>query len=246
MSEVKLKNVLFHMLVNDEHGILYCYVPKVACSNWKRVMAVLDHKAKNVDEIKFVDHDGVKRLRRYSDDEIQYRLDNYFKFMFVREPLQRLVSAYKDKLTGNNRYYTAVTVNPIIKRFRALTGKGNEVHRPGATLEEFFMHLDSKPTRAMDEHWMPMNELCKPCAINYDFIGTIETIDEDSEELLEELNLRKVVHFPKQQKMYKNKTGPTTKELLNETPKELIQKIINKYRLDYELFNYSLPDLNQL
>ncbi|KAK3755476.1 hypothetical protein QZH41_005970, partial [Actinostola sp. cb2023] len=115
------KTTLDHILVNDEHGVLYCYVPKVACSNWKRVMAVLDGKANSTDEIGQVPHSTFKRLSRYPPAEIQYRLENYYKFMFAREPLQRVVSAYKDKLTGNNEYYATNFVKQIISKFRPST-----------------------------------------------------------------------------------------------------------------------------
>jgi len=38
MAERKKKNP--NMIYSDEVGVVYCYVPKVACTNWKRVFQV--------------------------------------------------------------------------------------------------------------------------------------------------------------------------------------------------------------
>ena len=58
----------------------------------------------------------LSRLNKYNAEERRYRLQNYFKFMFVREPLERLVSAYRDKVLRDNSYYFLNQVVPMIKK----------------------------------------------------------------------------------------------------------------------------------
>lgn len=58
-------------------------------------------------------------LFRFTLAEIQYRLQTYFKFIFVRDPLDRLLSAYVDKFQyGDNPLFTWKFGRHIIAKYR--------------------------------------------------------------------------------------------------------------------------------
>ena len=38
---------------------------------------------------------GLRPLEGYKPDQVEYMLNNYYKFMFVRHPLERILSSYR-------------------------------------------------------------------------------------------------------------------------------------------------------
>ncbi|XP_048577505.1 carbohydrate sulfotransferase 14 [Nematostella vectensis] len=235
--------LLHHILVDDKHKILYCYIPKVACSNWKRVLMVLDGRASDTDSISHdqAHNSGVSRLANYTDEQIQFRLKYYYKFMFVRDPLDRLVSAYNDKIQGGDPYWQLFQFQDILPLFRT---KQQLVHGNNtATFVEFFLYLQTMNPITMDEHFMPQHLLCQPCVVKYNFIGTFENLREETKEVLIRMNLDSKVKFPHKQRTYIEhaQNSPSATELLTQIPQSLIQALVNRYSDDYELFSYKKP-----
>ena len=237
------KQLLYkHIIVNDEHRVLFCYVPKAACANWKRVMMVLDGKVSNSNDVVKVNHKAFTFLEDLPPLEAQRKLNEYYKFMFVREPLTRLWSAYKDKFLLNHSVSFHVHYGKrIVKKFRTnsdANAKGNDV-----TLTEFLQFLDQSNELNMNEHWMPFYKLCQPCAVSYNFIGSFENIQHDAVQVLKELNVDEQVSFPKQQAYYRSGgTGFATMDKAH-APISILQRVLKKYALDYEMFSYKMPDV---
>ncbi|XP_075783214.1 carbohydrate sulfotransferase 14 [Pelodiscus sinensis] len=240
LSAGQRRTMLKHILVSDKYRFLYCYVPKVACSNWKRILKVLDGALENVNVKLKMDHkNDLIFLSDMKPDEISYRLKHYYKFIFVRDPMERLLSAYRNKFGEIKEYQLKYGVE-IIKRYRKSAQKstGDDV-----TFSEFLQYLLDEEAERMNEHWMPIYNLCQPCAVRYDFIGSYERLNMDADYILEHIRAPSFIRFPERQSWYKPVTQETLHYYLCNTQRGLIKELLPKYILDFSLFAYPLPNV---
>ena len=110
-------------------------------------------------------------------------LRDYFKFMFVRDPLDRLLSAYKDRFLLNHSLEYFKEGREIFKTFRSkeeVKLYGKEGSKP-IQFEEFLRWVISwKDVAKHNIHWRPYYAHCLPCGIHYDFIGKLEKVAADA------------------------------------------------------------------
>ncbi|XP_029576950.1 carbohydrate sulfotransferase 8 [Salmo trutta] len=234
--------------VEDKYKLLYCEVPKAGCSNWKRILMVLSGLASSTHEIK---HDAVhygnhlKRLDSFDRQGITQRLETYTKVLFVREPLERLVSAFRDKFENPNTYYHPVFGKPIISKYRVNASKVALRTGSGVTFQEFMQYLlDVHRPVGMDIHWEPTSQLCSPCLLDYNFIGKFETMEEEANFLLRRTGAPHNLTFPsfkdRNPKAERTSTHLTHRYFAQLSTSER-QRAYDFYYMDYLMFNYSKP-----
>lgn len=234
--------------VEDRTRLLYCEVPKAGCSNWKRVLMVLGGSAVSTRDIP---HDAahygnhLRRLESYDRAGITERLRSYTKVLFVREPFERLVSAFRDKFESPNSYYHPVFGRPIISRYRANATHAALRTGAGVTFREFVQYLlDVRRPVGMDIHWEPVSQLCKPCLLRYNFIGKFERLEEEANFLLQSVGAPRNLTFPdfKDRNPLAERTSSAITQKyfaqLNSTER---QKAYDFYYMDYLMFNYPKP-----
>lgn len=236
-------DVANQLFVEHKHKFIYCEVPKVGCSNWKRTIFVLqsDLNAK-ADEIKHVDIHRtplIKRLVSYPPALQKEFLSNYTKVMFTRHPLERLVSAYRDKLLHSEPYYSITVANEIRAMFRKNKDSSEKV-----SFQEFVNFITAKPPQDLDIHWKPMFLLCDPCNIHYDILGKYETLGLDSEHVLKTIGAPENLKYPslKTYSSEKRTDSDITLEYLRQLTSQQIEKIKKLYEMDFFLFNYTMKD----
>ncbi|KAJ1096363.1 hypothetical protein NDU88_001505 [Pleurodeles waltl] len=183
---------LDHLIVDDRHGIIYCYVPKVACTNWKRVMIVLSEKLSE-SETPYHDllqippgdtHNPSSLLTlnnfqhiygKFSRHKMKIRLKKYTKFLFVRDPFVRLISAFRSELLLENEWFYRSFSVPIMRRYSNHTSFPASVHEAFSTglipsfaqLIQYLLDSHTESEEPFNEHWRQVYRLCHPCQIEY-------------------------------------------------------------------------------
>ncbi|XP_012630596.2 carbohydrate sulfotransferase 8 [Microcebus murinus] len=236
------------IFVEDRHRVLYCEVPKAGCSNWKRVLMVLAGLASSAADIQHntVHYGGaLRRLDTFDRQGILHRLGTYTKMLFVREPFERLVSAFRDKFEHPNSYYHPVFGKAILARYRANASR--EALRTGAGVRfpEFVQYLlDVHRPVGMDIHWDHVSRLCSPCLIDYDFVGKFESMEDDANFFLSLIRAPRNLTFPRFKDRHSQEARTTagiTHRYFAQLSALQRQRAYDFYYMDYLMFNYSKP-----
>lgn len=185
----------------DHYYLSYCFKYKAL---WFRVAKVATRSIdayfrKHCSEDEYLYSSRVGYLpSMYSD---------YFKFAFVRHPVDRFMSAWRDKVCDRNYF-----------------GFSQEEHERMMNPEAFVAWVEGLDINSCDEHICAQHVLIDMDHI--DMIGKLETLDQDMLRLAEKLGM------PTEELAKKNQSTPRKADL-NPQLRSRIERI---YKNDLELF----------
>lgn len=166
---------------------------------------------------------GHKTIRRYEDLMTPNEFDKCYKFTFVRNPYDRIHSAfYYLKAEGRGR--------PIDIDY------SNEL-RNVATFEEFILDWLNVDNLYKMEHFSPQTFYLKDIKneINFDFIGKFENIENDFRVVAKVLKVDEELSFL-------NKGKSIRSSFEDEYSKQMINVVNELYHEDFEFLGYRKMD----
>ncbi len=247
------------ILVSDIHKALYCYVPKAACTNWKRVFLVLNRFATQDKISQFtmrkIHFTEVPTLNRYSTKDILHRLQTYTTFLVVRNPFTRMLSTYREKYETDksetsrrhrkelgNFIHMKYGNHPELERKEPPTGGYNVTFQEYAKYigdRELAKSLSSRRWKVV--HSEAMIDICLPCTVEYDIIGHLETLKSDAANILERIRASEYMDLVVGQSFHG--TNSSQREILSKYYDQLTEDDIEgirwRYKWDFEVFGYS-------
>jgi len=163
----------------------------------------------------------------YGYKQEKVKIENYFKWMFVRNPYDRLVSSY---------HYCKRTVGRKNVSMRNHFWMLESFERYIRNLDELFdfntKNFDILSTKFVNVHMIPQHYFaCINGEIGIDFIGRLENIKQDWEIVCNKLKVDSKLEISNQSKSRSHWFDYYTPELLD--------IVNNKYYKDFDLFNYN-------
>jgi chondroitin 4-sulfotransferase 11 len=210
-------------ICSERHKLIYIYLPKVACSSIKKSLFPIFDIDENINP------HIANFPKRLTWDKLT---DNkYYIFTFVRNPWDRLVSFYRDKIRG-------VYKMGDIEYYRACFGAR---FYAGMTFEELARLICKIPDSIAEIHFRSQTcSLIHNGKLLPDFIGRYENLEEDFYKMcrMKDLSLTLPHLF---NNVPKDKLDNTWEKVDYKTyySEELKNLVGKRYRKDIEYFNYT-------
>ena len=257
------QRVFDNFIFLEEQNLVFGYVPKVACTNWKVLIRRLQGHSDygNMSIAHDREKSGFRYLSPASEADLEILMDkNVQKIAFVRNPYSRILSAYLDKIdrinkgkntAGNNEHFVSV-YNDIVK-YRERTLRNSLTHKvfgrfarsPKEPVDflTFLMWIRDKRSHswlAQDEHWTPQTEILQFPSIKIDFLGRFENLASDAEVALKMMGAN--FDFPSQNDIGFKATGAAS-QMQQYYDTAHISLVDELYSSDFDAYGYKRGEI---
>jgi len=192
------------LMWDTKHHLVYCPIYKVASGTWTTNFLRLSSFNSNLPKWQRYSkqHDASESTARKmfpapkGEKQQKKELSRSTKFLVVRHPFDRIVSAYKGKISrvdAKPRFY-----RKLQKEIKADYSRNKKDIKAGVppTFEEYWRYLiDLTEDLVEPGDWRKVDcvqayySVCVPCDVEYDVILKLETHDDDTEFLIRQYNL---------------------------------------------------------
>ncbi|XP_006813631.1 carbohydrate sulfotransferase 9-like [Saccoglossus kowalevskii] len=212
------------VLVSNEYRVIINVIPKVGSGTWKRLMRGIDPTSANAK--------GRRRLNFLKSSEY----DQYVSGVFFREPLERLVSFYHFIISPHSTTH----FNHYHKYIRTENGNGTTDNEP--TFSQLVqMIIDHGQVPPHSRHWERQYLLSRICEFNYTFVGHMNHLSQDAPYFVH-IAFGDAAHYPV---VHEKKGEDKFRKTMSTLSQTLIDRLIDYYRLDYEILGFEIPDLSK-
>lgn len=251
-----------HILVHEDARVLFCFVPKSGCTTLKILFYVsqgllpqseVTKDKDSVDQLLLEDVMVRASFMQMTPEDRIHAINTYFKFVMYRNPLERMVSVYRSKLSrwpllGLKRdipHFNWVRRH-IYKYSHPEEYKQWEYDRgvvpKNVSFEDFVLYLMTDPMELrVDEHFASTFELCSPCGVKYDYYGNFNTFEEDAAILMKKIHASPS-HLRHSYYLSNDTTQVVMGQYFNQLSTDLKRKVLNFFAKELHFYYRLFPE----
>ncbi|XP_039270224.1 carbohydrate sulfotransferase 10-like [Styela clava] len=246
VNHPSLKASLFF---SDKYKLLLCEIPKCASTNQAKFLTMAEGLLTKEESVKLpsirattIAHRKLSARQAKNIFQISKRMKTYTSLVIVREPFSRLLSAFRNKLENNSRSDGYSRLGNRIHRSYSVennTQTNETSYDTNVTFAEFAKYLTNPIHLPIsDPHWKFYEGLCAPCALKYNFIVHLDTLQEDMDFIVKKLNIKNTYFPPSYDSFTDHKK---VEKYYNGIPSDTLNALYRTYKIDYDLFGFSTP-----
>lgn len=246
--------------VSHKYKLLYCEIPKAGSSNWLKLFSVLNGIYNGTRSLSnnAVHYLPQVLLSHLTKSERVHALRTYTKFLVVREPMERALSAFRDKLERKPEFGGPMfryLASKIVEKYRS-PDSSFSISRTLSKVPRFdeFVEFVTDPNNTQlmlhysePRHWQPQSDLCYPCNIDYDYVLHMENIKYEADFMFRAEGLPSNVKYPPQTEneaiLGLRKYDILMSRYYSSVRRQHIDALIRYYEKDYSLFGYTVPSI---
>jgi len=153
--------------ISQKHQFTYFEIPKTGCSTIKKTLQTIENEG--IETPKELVHDkSSSPLKGFLDLDLKQKtLEKLFSFTIVRNPYDRILSTYLDKIVTN-----------LWEKKRRVGSLGFKFEEDISFLN-FLKAIEKQDPLDMDIHWKPQSYLLPKDLSIFNYIGKFETFEND-------------------------------------------------------------------
>ncbi len=206
-------------LIFDQQNLVYLKTPKVACSSI--LLTISEYYGVKVNPS--IHYDNFWHVQR---GKLNKNSANYYKFTFIRNPFDRLVSCYKSK----------ILLPYNLKQPPHFNAPYFSTIQPNSSFADFVQSIANIPDFMADQHFKSQYAiLYDKNKLLVDWIGRFENLEADWAELAKKYNFKPDLAYHNSSHNVEN----TYQDYRLYYTKELADMVYKRYQKDVELLGYS-------
>ncbi len=239
------------MVADEKKKIIYCRLAKVGTTTFLAILAnnTLTQDKRTLHDMDALAEVGVRPLDQFPLPEIEHRLGDYWKFLAVRHPFDRLHSAWLDlfahrfscKKTSSDPTADRIRslIESLARRWNMTLDRDSETRGINITWPLFVRLVATNAWHNL--HWLPYTQQCHPCHIKYNYILKFETFEDDIPFVISKSAVR-LANVPKnnqrQPEMRTSEKLSSLRTIYEDIPVGVMENLLSLYKNDFALFGY--------